>query len=200
MIPTLQRVLPFALLAAVVLSATSHLDAYTLSGRKWAIATVNYYINPKSVSVSASAATSAIQQAAAVWSQQSTANIALRYAGTTSGSSLQMNYKNEVFFRNASSGSAVAVTHYWYNSKNLFVDTDIVFYEGSYKFYVASGCTKGVYVENVAVHEFGHALGLRHSSVSGATMQSSMPGYCDRSQLTLATDDIAGIKKIYPPL
>ena len=200
MMPSLKRILPFALLAAVVLTATSQLNAYTLSGRKWAIATVPYYINPKSIRVSASAATSAIQQAAAIWKQQSNANVAWRYAGTTSGSALKMNYKNEVFFRNATSGSAVAVTHYWYNSSNRFLDTDIVFYEGAYKFFVGSGCLKGIYVENVAVHEFGHALGLKHSSVSGASMQPKMPGYCDRSQLSLASDDISGIRKIYPPL
>ena len=200
MLSIVHRALPIALLAAIALTSTSHLEGYTLSGRKWASSTVRYYVNPKSNWVSQSAATSAIQQAAAAWSEQTNANVALLYAGATSGSSLLLNYKNEVFFRNASNGSAVAETHYWYNSANQLIDTDIVVYEGAYRFFVGSGCSDGVYVENVVIHEFGHALGLQHSSVSGATMQPSMPGLCDRSQLSLAADDIAGIEKNYPPL
>ena len=81
MIPSLRRALPIALLAAVVLAATSHLHGYTLSGRKWAIATVLYYVNPKSIWVSPSAAISAVQQAATAWTLQSKANIALQVCG-----------------------------------------------------------------------------------------------------------------------
>jgi len=41
---------------------------------------------------------------------------------------------------------------------------------------------------------------LRHSDVAGATMEPSMPTYCDTTQLTLEPDDIAGIRALYPPL
>ncbi len=45
----------------------------------------------------------------------------------------------------------------------------------------------------VAVHEFGHALGLNHSTVVSASMY---PGY-NGIKTTLGSDDIAGIRSIY---
>ena len=114
--------------------------------------------------MSPNAAISAVQQAAAGWSQQSRANIQLVYAGTTTGSSLTLNSKNEVFFRNGSNGGNVAETYYWWDGTGKLVDADIVFYEGSYHFYTGSGCSAGIYVENVAIHEFGHVLGLGHTA------------------------------------
>ena len=196
----LQRVFLGPALALVVLGTlAANLQGYADSGRRWATASVRYYVNPQSIYVSPNAAVSAVQTAAAGWNEQSQANIELLYAGTTSGSSLTANYKNEVFFRNGSNGSSVAETYSWWRtSTNELVDSDIVLYEGAYRFFTVSGCSDGIYVENVGIHEFGHMLGLGHSSVSGATMTPSMTGYCDRTQLALAADDIAGIESMYP--
>ena len=110
-----------------------------------------------------------------------------------------MNNKNEVFFRNGSNGSNVAETYWWTDGSGRLLDADMVMYEGAFQFFTVAGCTGGIYVENVTAHEFGHALGLGHSSVPGATMQPSMPTYCDRTQLTLEADDISGIESLYPP-
>lgn len=51
----------------------------------------------------------------------------------------------------------------------------------------------GIDLFTVAVHEFGHALGLNHSSVSTAQMYSVYNGV----KSSLASDDIAGIRNIY---
>jgi chitodextrinase len=191
-----RKILP--LLAIVALASGASLQGWTATGHKWGSNVVSYYVNPQSIYVSASAAISAVQQAAAVWDEQSNANIQLVYAGTTTGSSLTLNNKNEVFFRNGSGGGNVAEAYYWWDGSGRLVDGDIIFYEGSYQFFAGSGCSGGIYVENVTVHEFGHVLGLGHSGTPGATMQPSMPTYCDRTQLTLEADDIAGIESLYP--
>ena len=179
-------------------TAGAWLHAYTLSGVTWGTSSVNYYVNPNSKWMSQSAAISAVQTGAAAWDEQSQANIRLLYAGTTSGSTLGMNYKSEVFFRDGSNG-AVAEGYYWYDGTGKIVDGDIVFWEGTVPFFFGSGCSNGVYTENVATHEFGHVLGLLHSAVSTATMYPSMASYCDRSWMTLDGDDVAAIERAYPP-
>lgn len=55
----------------------------------------------------------------------------------------------------------------------------------------------------VATHEFGHALGLRHSNAScpGNTTDPTMcPGYNGTSMRTLENDDTLGLQALYPPL
>jgi hypothetical protein len=50
--------------------------------------------------------------------------------------------------------------------------------------------------QGVACHEYGHALGLGHSSSGGATMQPSISG-TGSSQRSIAADDISGVQSIY---
>ena len=53
----------------------------------------------------------------------------------------------------------------------------------------------GVNLLQVAVHEFGHSLGLLHSNVEDAIMYAYYPGYIP--DLKLHSDDIAGIQHLY---
>jgi hypothetical protein len=175
-----------------------NLKGYSTNGHTWGTNQVLYYVNSNSIWLSSSAAVSGVQSGAQAWSSQSHANIQLVYAGSTNGSSLTLNNKNEVFFRNDSNGF-VGETYWWYDGSGRLIDADVVFHEGGFHFYTGSGCSGGVYLEDVAVHELGHALGLGHSSVPNVTMEPSLPGFCDLTQMSLESDDIAGIESLYPP-
>ena len=48
-------------------------------------------------------------------------------------------------------------------------------------------------VETVAIHEFGHALGMDHSAITGAVMYA----YYNATKQGLASDDTAGIQSVY---
>jgi hypothetical protein len=200
MMPTFsRRVLPLFLTSLSLFALLcADLNGYATNGHVWGTNQVLFYVNANSIWLSPSAIVSALQTAAQAWSSQSLANIQLVYGGSTNASSVALNNKNEVFMRNDSNGY-VGETYWWYDGSGRLVDADVVFHEGGFHFYTGSGCSAGVYLEDVAVHEFGHVLGLAHSGVAGATMQSAMPGYCDMTQMSLESDDIAGVESLYPP-
>jgi Matrixin len=174
-------------------------QAYVLSGHYWGTSAVNYFVNPSNRDMSQQAAIASLQAAAANWSEQSTANVHFVYAGTTPGSSIVNNGKNEVFFRNASKGSTGAETYWWYGSTGKLLDADMVIYDAGFKFFPgSSGCSSGIYLEDLATHEFGHALGVKHSSVTSATMYPTIPSWCSQSWRVLDADDVSAVQKAYP--
>jgi hypothetical protein len=188
---------------AVVLAVGAHgrsVEGYLAGPHTWDSDAVPYFVNPRNASMSESAAVSAVQLAAGIWNQASSANVELLYAGYTSGSALILNHRNEVFFRDGLDTSPVAETYSWWDDTGRLLDTDIVFYERTHLFFAFAGCSEGVYLESAAVHEFGHVLGLLHSPVPGATMSAHMAGDCDRTPLDLHDDDIAGLEAMYPPV
>jgi Matrixin len=188
-------------LVAIVVLAAVHSRAYSLSGHYWGKTNVSFYVNPVNKDMSQQAAIAAIQAAAANWSEQSSANVKLVYAGTTTGSSLVKNGKNEVFFRNSTSGGTIGASYYWYGSDGRLIDADVIFYDAAYRFFPgASGCSGGHYAEDIATHEFGHALGFYHSTVTSATMYPTLSTWCSMSWRSLASDDVSAIQKAYPPL
>jgi matrixin len=187
--------LPFVLLAL----ASVGTGAYALIGPRWVTRPVPFYINPVNNDLSEADATSAIQSAAANWTAQTNADFSFYYMGRTSGSSVGNNGRNEVFFRNDSNGNVIAATYLWFDSRNRMTDADTLIYDGGFRFFGAGGCSGGMYLEDVMTHEFGHALGLDHSSVATATMYPSI-SFCSSGARTLDPDDIAGVEALYPPI
>lgn len=186
-----------ALVSAAVIITAPQPSAYVLKPYKWDTVQVPFYVNPANLDVPASAALAAVQEAAYAWTNQSNTAFSFYYGGDTSGTTVMNNGRNEVFFRNSSNDTAIATT-YTYSSGSGIVDTDIVFWDGAYSFFTGSaGCAGGFYIEDIATHEFGHALGLAHSPVADATMYSGAY-YCAVDHRWLAEDDKQAVEVLYP--
>jgi len=185
-----------AIAAAVSISVPVP-EAYTLKSTKWNSSQVPFYVNTTNLDVAGSAALAAVQFGAYAWTNQTNAAFSFVYAGSTNATSAVNNGKNEIFFRDAANGTAVATTYTW-SSGGRTIDTDIVFWDGGFTFATGdSGCSGGMYIEDIATHEFGHALGLGHSTVGDATMYPTV-GYCSINMRWLAEDDKQGVEYLYP--
>ena len=171
--------------------------APTVNG--WATGSVEYYINPANEDVPEADAAAAVQVGASAWGEQSSADIALSYAGLTSATNVGLDSVNRVLFRPDANGDAVASVYLWVDNDGMIVDADIVFWDDSVPFYIGtSGCSGGAYIEDVSAHEFGHALGLAHSSHHDDTMYGS-PSGCSTEPRTLSGNDIEVVEALYPP-
>jgi len=189
----------FALVAATLAASTvfsGHPMAYVASGPTWSQPQTPYYINQTNLDLPGSSAETAVRSGANAWWLQSGA-FRFAYTGLSAQTTTTNDGINLVLFRNASSGSAIATTYWWSNGSRI-IDADIVFWDGAFQFFAgASGCSGGFYIEDIAAHEFGHALGLGHSTSTNATMYPSV-SYCNMGNRTLDADDIAGVTALYP--
>ena len=120
-----------ALACGVVLE---NLHAWATSGHAWATSTVPYYVNTQNdKGLTGANIVSDLRNAAAVWPTQANVNVQLQYAGATTATTLALDYKNNVFFRNDTSPYGyMAETYYWYDGSNHLVDFDMVWHEGGY--------------------------------------------------------------------
>ena len=61
-----------------------------------------------------------------------------------------------------------------------------------------TGTKDGINLDWVAVHEFGHSLGLYHSNVRESIMYPWYKGY--KEDIELTSDDIQGVQALYGEL
>jgi hypothetical protein len=184
-------------LAAATVSTVDPM-AYVATGPTWNLPQTPYYINAANLDLPALSAEAAVRSGAAAWQLQP-ATFRFVYTGSSSQTTNTNDGINLVLFRNVSNGSTIATT-YWWSSGSRIIDADIVFWDGGFQFFAgSSGCSGGFYIEDIAAHEFGHALGLGHSTSMSATMYASVSS-CNTANRTLDADDIAGVMALYPPL
>ncbi|MGE0593029.1 MAG: matrixin family metalloprotease [Vicinamibacterales bacterium] len=183
--------------------ATAALAVVTVQGystyARWAQGTATFFVNPANADVSSGAAEAALQAGMAAWNEQSGSAFRFEYGGRVGDTTTGYDGRNVVLFRNVSNGSTLATTYSWWSNTGALVDADIVFWDGGFRFFTGTtGCSGsgGAYIEDIAVHEFGHAMGLGHSSTSGASMYPSY-SLCSTAFRTLADDDRAGALALY---
>jgi hypothetical protein len=188
----------FAAAIAMVMLASTSVGAYTVLGYTWAQSIVPYYINPTNMDLPTPAIEPAIRAGADAWHVQTGASFAFTFAGYSTQTTNTNDGLNVIMFRNASSGAAIATTYTWFSGTRM-IDADMVFWDAGFQFFTGTtGCSGGFYIEDVATHEFGHALGLGHSTTTAATMYPSI-STCSQGARSLDADDIAGVLSLYPP-
>jgi hypothetical protein len=190
-----------AVAAALIAISTVSPRAYA-SYASWSSPSATVYINPANGDgLSDSAVISALQAAMDDWNTQGASPFRFNYGGQVRDTTTGYDSRNVVLFRNETNGNTIAYTYSWWDASNRLLDSDIIIYDQTYTFYAFDGTCNpypgnAVYLHDLAAHEFGHMLGLSHSSEPAATMYA---GYatCSTTQRSLDADDVAGIQSLY---
>lgn len=163
----------------------------------WPQPNVPYYVNPSNHDVTRACAINDINAGASLWNDVSGIN--MTYSGTTGDAEVSQNFRNVIFFREAASGSTIAATYTWYTRRGRqIVEFDMIFYDSwqFYSFVCAGGSCNddGFYIEIIAAHELGHAIGIDHNRCQSSIMYP-YADYCGTS--LLSPDDTACAAKLY---
>jgi hypothetical protein len=104
-----------------------------------------------------------------------------------------LNFRDPV---GACTGNCLAATFTGFFNGSTITDADIVTNTAHAWASAGEACSNEFFVEGVMVHEIGHALGLGHTNVNGATMFPSVSA-CNNGPSTTEADDEAGINSLY---
>jgi|SRR5918999_1332104 hypothetical protein len=189
-------------LYAALLCLSSSVFGYTLNGRKWFTSSDARFFyngaNGATCCLSASEQQSQIVSGITPWAIAS-------FGGSTSASGAKRDGVNAISWGKLG-GTTLGVTNYVSTNTsqtqvcngNLlarFQEVDVRF-NNQFRWMNANNCSSGFDLAGVSTHEFGHAVGLGHTDVPGATMFPSV-GACDFSISSLAADDKSGYSAIY---
>jgi hypothetical protein len=173
--------------------------AYVTSGFKWMSGSASWSYNsagePAAV---AGGAHQAIASAAGTWGAQG-ANFQFTGGGTTTAGTGACgggtDGENTVGWKEQS-GSVLAITCSWYSKTGDPYKTAVEFdMEFDPDWSWTLGRPTSVDLQSVALHEFGHALGLNHSTDGGAVMFATYSSGTEKR--TPNADDVAGLFAIY---
>ncbi len=119
------------------------------------------------------------------------------------GAGIDGNNINEVFFSNSPYGKSwdtntLAVTTAWY-SGNQRIEGDTIF-NTQYTWDSYRGPLRSSQdLQRVALHEFGHNLGLDHPDDAGQTVIAVMNSHVSSAADSIQTDDVNGAQQLYGP-
>ena len=202
------------LTAALLVGTISSVEGFDTFGPKWIDGAVPYHINPNFPNTALAGTPQqqidVLRCAADTWRNQSSADFRFFYQGTTTVSVVDDDDGvNSVHWIDEDGGDAVAITVFQFARKRgqgarlVAVGFDIQFFArvlGTTINWISGDdpTPNTVDIAGVAVHEFGHALGLDHSGDEAATMFSQI-GNRGVTFRTLHLDDIVGVEFLYEP-
>lgn len=199
----------FTTLLTVAALTASGVQGYTLTGSHWYSSTITMQLqlgaNPSPLSDGAASWGAAAEDALSIWNS----NIGLTRFTVVRDSTAALaegNRLNNVFFSNDVYGQAwgtgvLAVTLTYTSGGTQSTECDVLFNQtlhwDSYRGSLRYGTSGTVYdFHRVALHEFGHVLGLDHPDQAGQSVVAIMNSRIS-SLDTLASDDITGVQSIY---
>ena len=189
-------------LYAALLCLSSSVFGYTLNGRKWFTSgDARFFYNGAS---GAACCLTASEQQSQIVSGINAWGIA-SFGGSTTKSGARRDGVNAISWGKLG-GTTLGVTNYISTDTSQsqvcngtllyrFQEVDVRF-NNAFNWMKSSGCSGGFDLAGVSTHEFGHAVGLGHTNVQGATMFPSVAA-CDFSLSSTAADDKNGYSAIY---
>lgn len=163
--------------------------------------TSNWYLNDRGYSrIPRTDVEAVLSRSMDTWADPCCSAWSHSYAGSTSDGARSVSSRNVVEFAEStwpgelgSVNSVIAVTLPVGSSNCSITSADMLFNAVGFTFRI-DGST--VDLQSIATHEFGHWLGLDHSSESGSTMLPYYSNGIDERDLT--PDDVEGVCALYP--
>jgi peptidoglycan hydrolase-like protein with peptidoglycan-binding domain len=164
---------------------------FTLQGSKWTKTNLTYAFQSFTPDLTQAQVRSAIQQAFALWA--AVTPLSFTEVPTAAAHDILIRFVsgNHGDGSNFDGGGGVLAHAYYPPPGGGTLAGDTHFDEA--EAWTVNLPPSGIDLVTVAAHEFGHALGLAHSSVSGALMYP----YYGGAHRKLEADDIAGIQALY---
>lgn len=177
---------------------------YKLLGVKWSDADlgesgVRYVINPTNSGLGEGFITNAISTSAETWDDETSKELFNGYEIDDTAQYGDQDLKNAIAFGDYPQSGVIAVTSIWYTRVGKrIVEFDMLF-NTDFTWGDAKIDSSLMDLQNIATHEFGHAVGLNDvysTACSGATM-FGYSDYGETKKRTLEKADILGLQKIY---